>query len=59
MPKSRIFFYRSTSIIIQRMDYKQIYEKIMDADPNIRLVTICDPNGKIMYPSHKEGERIF
>lgn len=37
------------------MDYKQIYEKIMDADPNIRLVTICDPNGKIMYSSHREG----
>ena len=27
----------------------------MDADPNIRLVTICDPNGKIMYSSHREG----
>src|SRR5215475_15611984 len=37
------------------MDYKQIYEKIMGTDPNIRLVTICDPNGKIMYSSHREG----
>ena len=37
------------------MDYKQIYEKIIDTDPNIRLVTICDPNGKIMYSSHREG----
>ena len=37
------------------MDYKQIYEKIMDTDPNVRLVTICDPNGKIMYSSHREG----
>ena len=55
MPKSRIFFYRSTSIIIQRMDYKQIYGKNYHADSNIRLVTICHPNGKIMYSSHKEG----
>lgn len=37
------------------MDYKQIYEKIMNTDPNIRLVTISDPNGKIMYSSHREG----
>ena len=37
------------------MDFKQIYEKIMDTDPNIRLVTICDRNGKILYSSHREG----
>ena len=37
------------------MDYKQIYEKIMDTDPNIRLVTICDPNGKVMHSGHREG----
>ncbi len=37
------------------MEYKQIYEKIMGMDLNIRLITICDPNGKIMYSSHREG----
>ena len=37
------------------MDYRQIYEKIMGIDPTIRLVTICDRNGKIMYSGHREG----
>ena len=37
------------------MDYKQIYEKIMDIDPTIRLVTICDRNGEIMYSDHRKG----
>jgi hypothetical protein len=37
------------------MDYKQIYEKIMSIDRNIRLITICDRNGKIMYSGHREG----
>jgi hypothetical protein len=37
------------------MDYKHIYEEIMNSDPNIRLVTICDLNGKIMYSEHRQG----
>jgi hypothetical protein len=37
------------------MDYKQIYEKVMGIDPNTRLVTICDRNGKIMYSGDREG----
>ena len=37
------------------MDYKHIYEEIMNSDPNIRLVTICDQNGKIMYSDHRQG----
>ena len=37
------------------MDYKRIYEEIMNSDPNIRLVTICDLNGKIMYSDHRQG----
>ena len=36
-------------------DYKRIYEEIMNSDPNIRLVTICDLNGKIMYSEHRQG----
>src|SRR5438067_13391922 len=37
------------------MDYKRIYEDIMNSDPKIRLVTICDPNGKIMLSDHRKG----
>jgi hypothetical protein len=37
------------------MDYKRIYEDIMNSDPKIRLVTICDSNGKIMYSDHRRG----
>lgn len=39
------------------MDYKHIYENIMNSDPQVRLVTICDQNGKIMYSEHREGVR--
>src|ERR671933_2894753 len=37
------------------MDYKRIYEDIMNSDPRIRLVTICNSRGKIMYSNHREG----
>src|SRR3954451_2221797 len=37
------------------MDYKSIYEDIMNTDPKVRLVTICDPTGKIMYSDHRKG----
>ena len=37
------------------MDYKRIYEDIMNSDPKIRLVTICNSNGKIMHSNHREG----
>jgi hypothetical protein len=37
------------------MDYKRIYEDIMNSDPKIRMVTICDPNGKIMHSDHRKG----
>ena len=37
------------------MDYKRIYEDIMNTDPKIRLVTICDSNGKIMHSEHRDG----
>ena len=36
-------------------DYKRIYEQIMDMDPKVRVVTICDINGKIMYSDYREG----
>jgi hypothetical protein len=37
------------------MYYKRIYDDIMNTDPKIRLVTICDSNGKIMHSEHREG----
>jgi hypothetical protein len=37
------------------MDYKRIYKDIMNMDPKIRLVTICDNDGKIMSSVHREG----
>ena len=37
------------------MDYKRIYNDIMNIDPKIRLVTICDNDGKIMCSVHREG----
>src|ERR671939_1771914 len=37
------------------MDYKRIYEDIMNSDAKIRLVTICDSNGKIMHSDHRKG----
>jgi hypothetical protein len=40
-------------------DYKRIYQQIMNIDPNIRLITICDINGKIMYSDYREGTEIL
>jgi hypothetical protein len=37
------------------MDYKRTYEAIMNIDPKIRLVTICDLGGKIMHSGHRQG----
>ena len=37
------------------MDYKKIYEDIMSFEPKIRLVTICDLDGKIMHSGHRQG----
>ena len=37
------------------MDYKRIYDDILNIDPRIRLVTICDNDGKIMCSVHREG----
>jgi len=37
------------------MDYQHIHQSIMNLDPNIRLVTICDTNGNIKFSDHKAG----
>jgi len=37
------------------IDYGRIYKDIMNLDPKIRLVTICDRNDITMYSNHREG----
>lgn len=39
------------------MDYRKLYQDIMNLDPKIRLVTICDFNGRVLYSEHREGVR--
>lgn len=37
------------------MDYKSLYEKILDVDTKIRYVTICDMDGRITHTGHRKG----
>jgi hypothetical protein len=37
------------------MEYQQLQADIMNIDPKIRLVTICDINGKVMSSDHRQG----
>jgi hypothetical protein len=50
-------FIRFQLFIVSKMDYRKLYQDIMNLDPKIRLVTICDINGRIMYSEHREGVR--
>jgi hypothetical protein len=34
---------------------KQHYKDIVDTDPKIRLVTICDAGGRMMHSRHRQG----
>ena len=36
-------------------DYKHIYATIMNFDPRVRVTTICDRNGEIMYSDYRDG----
>src|ERR687889_278430 len=36
------------------MNYQKLYVDIMNIDSKIRLVTICDINGKVMYSDHRQ-----
>jgi hypothetical protein len=38
------------------LDYKHLYEKIMN-DPQVRLITVCDLDGEIMYSGHRQGTK--
>ena len=37
------------------MEYKKIHDETMNFDPKIRMVTICDLDGKIMHSEHRQG----
>ena len=37
------------------MDYKKLYEEMINFDPKIRLITICNLDGKIMFSDHRQG----
>ena len=37
------------------MNYQKLYQDIMSLDGNIRMVTICDTDGKIIYSDHRPG----
>lgn len=39
------------------MEYQNLHKHIMDLDPKIRMVTICDSDGKIMFTDHRSGVR--
>ena len=48
-------FIRFQLCIVSKMDYRKLYQDIMNLDPKIRLVTICDIDGRVMYSEHREG----
>jgi hypothetical protein len=37
------------------MNYQKLQTDIMNIDPKIRLVTICDINGKVISSDHRQG----
>lgn len=45
----------SSLLRIRLFRIKQHYNDIINIDPNIRLVTICDSEGKMMYSHHGQG----
>jgi hypothetical protein len=48
-------FVMSSLLRIRVFKIKQHYADIINIDPRIRLVTICNANGQIMYSRHREG----
>ena len=39
----------------KKIDYEKMYKDIMNIDEGIRLVTICDSNGRALYSEHRGG----
>jgi hypothetical protein len=51
-----IYGYAMSSLLrIRVYKIRQHYKDIMNIDPRIRLVTICDANGNIIFYRHREG----
>jgi hypothetical protein len=51
-----IFGYILSSLLrIRLYKIRQHYKDIVNIDPKIRLVTICDSKGKVMLSRHREG----
>ncbi len=48
-------FIISSLLRIRLFGIKQHYRDIVNIDPNIRLVTICDSEGNTMYSRHRQG----
>ena len=48
-------FIMSSLLRIRDFKIKQHYVDIINIDPKIRLVTICDTDGNIMYSRHRQG----
>jgi hypothetical protein len=48
-------FIVSSLLRIRLYRIKQHYTDIVNIDPNIRLVTICDSDGKPVYSRHRQG----
>jgi hypothetical protein len=48
-------FIISSLLRIRLFKIKQHYKDIVNINPNIRLVTICDAEGKMMYSRHRQG----
>jgi hypothetical protein len=48
-------FIISSLLRIRLFKIKQHYKDIVNINPNIRLVTICDAEGKMMYSRHHQG----
>ena len=51
-----LFGFSISSLLRNRVyKIKQHYKDIINIDPNIRLVTICDTNGNILFYRHRQG----
>jgi hypothetical protein len=48
-------FIISSLLRIRVFRIKEHYKDIVNIDPNIRLVTICDSEGRTMYSRHRQG----
>jgi hypothetical protein len=40
---------------VKKIDYEKMYKDVIKIYPKIRLVTICDSKGRVIYSEHHEG----